>query len=35
MNYILYNPVKAGLVEKPEDYKWLFFGGKGSLSDEH
>ena len=27
MNYIIYNPVKAGLAEKPEDYKWLFFEG--------
>ncbi len=24
MNYIVYNPVKAGFVEKPEDYRWLF-----------
>jgi putative transposase len=33
MNYIIYNPVKAGFVEKPEDYKWLSFGKK-ALSDE-
>jgi REP element-mobilizing transposase RayT len=25
MNYIMNNPLKAGLVEKPEDYRWLFF----------
>jgi len=23
MNYVINNPVKADLVEKPEDYKWL------------
>ena len=28
LNYIANNPVKAGLVEKPEDYQWLYFGGK-------
>lgn len=27
MNYVIYNPVKAGLVEKPEDYKWLYYRG--------
>ena len=27
MNYIIYNPVKAGLVERPEDYKWLYYRG--------
>jgi REP element-mobilizing transposase RayT len=27
MNYIVFNPVKAGLVDKPEDYKWLFYEG--------
>ena len=27
MDYIIYNPLKAGLVEKPEDYRWLFFEG--------
>lgn len=27
VNYILNNPIKAGLVENPEDYKWLFFEG--------
>jgi pyocin large subunit-like protein len=27
-NYIIYNPVKAGFVEKPEDYGWLFFGNR-------
>jgi REP element-mobilizing transposase RayT len=24
MNYVIYNPVKAGLVHSPEDYKWLY-----------
>ncbi len=24
MNYIIYNPVKAGLVQRPEGYKWLW-----------
>lgn len=24
MNYIRYNPVKAGLVDKPEEYRWLY-----------
>jgi putative transposase len=24
MNYIIYNPMKAGLVEEPQKYKWLF-----------
>jgi REP element-mobilizing transposase RayT len=28
MNYVIYNPVKAGFVEQPGDYKWLFFGEK-------
>ena len=27
MNYIIYNSVKAGLVKKPENYKWLFYEG--------
>lgn len=27
MDYVIYNPVRAGLVEKPEDYRWLFFEG--------
>jgi hypothetical protein len=27
MNYITNNPVKAGFVEKYEDYKWLFLTG--------
>ena len=27
MNYIVNNPLKAGFVEKPEDYRWLFFEG--------
>lgn len=27
MDYIVNNPLKAGLVEKPEDYKWLFAEG--------
>lgn len=26
MNYIIYNPVKAGFVERPEEYKWLCAG---------
>ena len=25
MKYIIYNPVKAGIVDKPKDYKWLFY----------
>ena len=29
MNYVIYNPVKAGLVEEPKDYKWLFYEGDG------
>jgi len=24
MNYIIYNPVKAGIVEQPSRYKWLY-----------
>ena len=28
MNYIINNPVKVGLVEKPEDYRWLFVEGR-------
>jgi hypothetical protein len=24
MNYIIYNPLRAGVVEKIEDYRWLF-----------
>ncbi len=27
LNYIVNNPLKTGLVEKPEDYRWLFFEG--------
>ena len=27
MNYIVNNPLKKGLVEKPEDYKWLYVKG--------
>ena len=27
MNYIVNNPLKPGLVGKPEDYKWLFYKG--------
>jgi REP element-mobilizing transposase RayT len=27
MNYIMNNPVKTGIFEKPEDYKWLFYQG--------
>jgi REP element-mobilizing transposase RayT len=31
MNYIIYNPVKNGLVEKPEDYRWLYVAGALSV----
>jgi putative transposase len=27
MNYIMNNPVKAGLVETPENYNWLYYRG--------
>jgi putative transposase len=27
MNYIMNNPVKAGLVKDPESYKWLYYHG--------
>jgi putative transposase len=27
-NYIVNNPARAGLVERPEDYPYLFFGGR-------
>lgn len=27
MNYIVNNPLKAGLAEKPGDYRWLFVEG--------
>ncbi|OGN99158.1 MAG: hypothetical protein A2Y58_01100 [Chloroflexi bacterium RBG_13_51_52] len=27
LNYILFNPVKAGIVHKPEEYRWLFYRG--------
>ncbi|MDP2920113.1 MAG: transposase [Dehalococcoidia bacterium] len=27
MSYVMHNPVKARLVEKPEDYRWLFVAG--------
>jgi putative transposase len=27
MEYIIYNPVKAELVDKPENYRWLFYEG--------
>lgn len=27
LNYIITNPVKAGIVKEPEDYKWLFVEG--------
>ena len=27
LNYIVNNPLKAGLVEKPEDYRWLYIVG--------
>ena len=25
MNYVIYNPVKAGIADKPEDYRWLYY----------
>jgi len=28
VNYILYNPVKAGLVENPYDYEWTYLNEK-------
>ena len=27
LNYIITNPVKAGIVIEPENYKWLFIEG--------
>lgn len=27
MNYIVANPIKAGLVNQPEQYKWLYYAG--------
>jgi REP element-mobilizing transposase RayT len=27
--YIVNNPIKAGIVERPEDYKWLWFDVPG------
>lgn len=27
MNYILNNPLKSGIVERPEDYKWIYVKG--------
>ena len=27
MEYVIRNPVKAGLVDSPESYKWLFYEG--------
>lgn len=27
MNYIIGNPVRDGVVENPEDYRWLYFAG--------
>jgi REP element-mobilizing transposase RayT len=32
-NYIMYNPVKAGLCEKPEDYPWSSFYKPPSASE--
>ena len=29
MNYILNNPVKRGLVDAPDKYKWLYYGSAG------
>ena len=28
MNYVVYNPVKAGLVKSPENYRWLYYEGQ-------
>jgi hypothetical protein len=27
LNYLIFNPVEAKLVERPEDYKWLWHTG--------
>jgi REP element-mobilizing transposase RayT len=27
MNYIINNPLKAGLAKNPDDYKWLYYRG--------
>ncbi|MDP2718338.1 MAG: hypothetical protein Q8P44_00675, partial [Dehalococcoidia bacterium] len=27
LDYIVNNPIKAGLVERAEDYRWLYFAG--------
>ncbi len=29
VNYVWLNPVKHGLVERPEDYRWTFINPKG------
>ena len=38
LEYIHYNPVKAGIVEKPEEYKYSsaidYFGGEGLIAIE-
>jgi REP element-mobilizing transposase RayT len=33
MNYIIFNPVKAGIVNEPRKYKWLYFTGRDACSD--
>jgi len=30
--YLIMNPLEAGLVERPEDYKWLFYKGMPQTS---
>jgi len=29
INYVIFNPVKAGLVGESKDYKWLYYEGSG------
>jgi len=29
VNYIQYNPIKAEIIRKPEDYRWLFLDNNG------
>ena len=31
LNYVVNNPLQGGVVDKPEDYRWLFFEGSGSM----
>jgi REP element-mobilizing transposase RayT len=33
MNYIISNPVKIGLVNKPEEYAWLYYTGGDACSN--